>query len=207
MAIYPRFVNVNMFTWSLLLEDAEKVQKLAEELGLVPNQSTPPPIHCSKPMKVTKHPDQAKHGWVRSCAKKSHKARQMGCNKTVNPTTNTCFENHKLPIHYCLATMFAFVWKMPVNQLPLHLQNWEDNRTISSTTVSDHYSFCCEVCELITSHVEGQLGDSGLTIECDETFLTRRKYNRGRYTHSHRIVLKRMTRNTTSTVLRTATSI
>ena len=42
---------------------------------------------------------------------------------------------------------------------------------------------------MIASHIEGQLGGPGLTIECDETFLTRRKYNRGRYTHSHTIVL------------------
>ena len=109
MPVHPKLVNVNMFTWGLLLEDAEKAQKFAEELGLVPNQSTPPPIHCGKPMKVTKRPDQAKLGWVWSCAKKSHKATQIGCNKTVNPATNTCFENHKLLIHYCLAIMFAFV--------------------------------------------------------------------------------------------------
>ena len=194
MAVHPKLVNVNMFTWGLLFEDAEKAQKLAEELGLVPNQSTPPPIHCGKPMKVTKCPDQAKLGWVWSCAKKSHKARQIGCkkkgyNKTVNPATNTWFKNHKLPIHYCLAIVFAFVWKISVNQLPLYLQNWEDNRTISGTTVSDHYSFCREICEVIASHIEGQLGGPDLTIECDETFLTCRKYNRGRYTHSHSIVL------------------
>ena len=42
---------------------------------------------------------------------------------------------------------------------------------------------------MIASHVEGQLRGPGLTIECGETFLTRRKYNRGRYTHSHSIVL------------------
>ena len=127
MAIHSKLVNVNMFTWDLLLEDAEKAQKLTEELDLVPNQSNTPPIHCSKSMKVTKRPDQAKLGWIWSCANKSHKARQMRYNKTVNPATNTCFENHKLPIHYCLSTMFTFVWKMPVNQLLLHLQNWEDN--------------------------------------------------------------------------------
>ena len=104
MPVHPKLVNVNMFTWDLLLEDAEKAQKLAEELDLVPNQSTPPPIHCGKPMKVTKRPDQAKVEWAWSCARKSHKVRQMGCkerecNKTINLATNTCFENHKLPIH------------------------------------------------------------------------------------------------------------
>ena len=145
-------------------------------------------------MKVTKHPDQAKLGWVWSCAKKSHKARQTGCknrrcNKAVNPATNTRFENYKLPVHYCFAIMFAFLWKIPVNQLLLHLQNWEDNRITSSTTVSDHYSFCREICKVITSHVEGQLEGPGLTIECDETFLTSCKYSRDRYTHSHSIVL------------------
>jgi hypothetical protein len=196
MVVHPKLVNVNvnMFTWGLLLKDVEETQKLAEELGLVPNQSTPPPMHCGKPMKVTKRPNEAKLGWVWSCAKKSHKARQKGCKKkrcntTVNPATNTWFENHKLPMHHSLAIMFAFVWKIPVNQLLLHLQNWEADRTTSSTTVSDHYFFCREVCEVIASHVEGQLGGPGLTIECDETFLTRRKYNRGRYTHSHTIVL------------------
>ena len=115
-------------------------------------------------------------------------SKKRGCNKTVNPATNTWFENHKLPIHYYLATLFAFVWKIPVNQCLLHLQNREDNQTISSTTVTDHYSFCREICEVIASQVEGQLGGPGLTIQCDEIFLTRRKYNRDRYTHSHSIV-------------------
>jgi hypothetical protein len=56
MTIHPKLVNVNMFTWGLLLQSAEEVQKLAEELGLVPNQSTPPPVHCGKAMRVTKRP-------------------------------------------------------------------------------------------------------------------------------------------------------
>jgi transposase len=189
MAVHSKLVNINMFIWELLLKNAEEAQKLAEELGLVPHQSTPPPIHCGKPMKVTKRPGRFKLGWIWPCAKKAHKVGQKGCNKTVNLANNTWFQNHKLPMHYCLAIMFAFVWKIPVNQLLVHLQNWDAERTISSTTVSDHYSFCREICEVIASHVEGQLGGPGLTIECDETFLTRRKYNRGRYTVSHTIVL------------------
>ena len=86
-----------MFTWGLLLKNVEEAQKLAEELGLVPHQSTPPPTHCGKPMKVTKCTGRYKLGWVWSCAKKAHKAGQQGCNKTVNPASNTWFENHKLP--------------------------------------------------------------------------------------------------------------
>ena len=138
MPVHPKLVNVNMFTWGLLLKDPEEAQKLAEELGLSPNQSTPSPIHCGRPMEITKRPGQAKLGWIWSCAKKSHKAGQKGCNKTVHPATNTWFENHKLPMHHCLAIMFAFVWKIPVSQLLSHLQNWEADHTTSSTTVSDH---------------------------------------------------------------------
>jgi hypothetical protein len=158
MTVHPQLANINMFTWGLLLQNAEEAQKLAEELGLVPNKSTPPPIHCSRPMKVTKGPGQAKLGWVWSCTEKSRKAgqvgrRKKGCNKTINPANITWFENHKLPIHRCLAIMFAFVWKIPVKQLLVHLQNWEADHTISSTTVSDHYSFCREICEVIASEL------------------------------------------------------
>ena len=73
------------------------------------------------------------------------------------------------------------------NQLLIHLQNWENNWTISSTTVSDHYSFCREICEVIASHAEEQPGGRGLGIQHDEAFLIRRERNRGHHMHSHNI--------------------
>ena len=88
MAVHPKLVNVNMFTWGLLVKDAEEAQKFAEELGLIPSQSTPPPIHCGKSMKVTKRPKQAKLGWIWSCAKKSHRSGKKGWSGTIGNTFN-----------------------------------------------------------------------------------------------------------------------
>ena len=56
-------------------------------------------------------------------------------------------------------------------------------------TIADYFSYCREVCEVIASYHYKKLGGLGKTISVDETFLTRRKYNRGRITETSTIVV------------------
>ncbi|GIX97950.1 DDE_Tnp_IS1595 domain-containing protein [Caerostris darwini] len=65
--------------------------------------------------------------------------------------------------------------------------NWRQIRnepTISSESVGDFYSYFREIAEVFASHHSKQLGGPDKTILLDETFLTKRKYNRGRITES-----------------------
>ena len=53
----------------------------------------------------------------------------------------------------------------------------------------DYYSYCREVCEVVASHRNNCLGGEGKTVQIDETFLTKRKYHRGRLTEQMSIVV------------------
>lgn len=57
-------------------------------------------------------------------------------------------------------------------------------KKISNKTVIEFLFFCREVCEVYASHNYNQLGGKFKTIEADECFLSKRKYNRGRITSS-----------------------
>lgn len=46
-------------------------------------------------------------------------------------------------------------------------------------TVVDYYNYLREVCSVVQSHDDGLIGGLNKTVQIDETFLTRRKYNRG----------------------------
>ena len=60
---------------------------------------------------------------------------------------------------------------------------------IGKQTITDWYSMCREVCEIVSSHHSKQLGGAGAHVEMDETFLTTRKYNRGRRTKEMTITI------------------
>lgn len=86
----------------------------------------------------------------------------------------------------------AFVTKMRVNDLYAHLLCWRKHNNadyLSKSTVIDYYSYCREVAEVITSHQDTLLGGAGKTVQVDETFLTTRKYHRGRFKEQMTIIV------------------
>jgi len=75
--------------------------------------------------------------------------------------------------------------KLPVTLTHEHLNERRKQlgkKSISEHTVVDYYYLCREVAEVIASNQPNLLGGEGKTIELDETFITKRKYNRGRVT-------------------------
>ena len=56
-------------------------------------------------------------------------------------------------------------------------------------TITDYFSYCREVCEVVASHYSKKLWGLRKTISVDETFLTRRKYNSGRVSESSTVVV------------------
>ncbi|KAL7294055.1 hypothetical protein TKK_0012093 [Trichogramma kaykai] len=74
----------------------------------------------------------------------------------------------------------------------MHLQAWRNNRDglkLSTSTVVDYYSYCREIAEVIASHSDILLGGRDKTVQVDETFLTNRKYHRGRMTEQMTITV------------------
>ena len=70
-----------------------------------------------------------------------------------------------------------FLW---LNRIP-----WSSAREAaqcSQKTAVDAYSMAREICEVIMSHevTSRRFGGSGIEVEVDECFLTRRKYHKGR---------------------------
>jgi sugar phosphate permease len=100
-----------------------------------------------------------------------------------NPVNKTFFENAHLAVREILAVVFAFVLDMPIMCLFKHLNFWRRSQGLSDMSIRslvDYYSFCREVCEVYASNHSKKLGGVGKTIELDETFITKRKYHRGR---------------------------
>lgn len=61
--------------------------------------------------------------------------------------------------------------------------------SLSWNTVVDYFSYCREIAEVIASHSPVTLGGKNKTVQIDETFLTKRKYNRGRLTQQMTITV------------------
>ncbi|GIY47230.1 hypothetical protein CEXT_21851 [Caerostris extrusa] len=77
--------------------------------------------------------------------------------------------------------------KMPSRKLGFRYVCSERSKKKNVTereSVGDYYSYFREIAEVFASHHSKQLGGPGKTILLDETFLTKRKYNRGRITAS-----------------------
>jgi hypothetical protein len=104
------------------------------------------------------------------------------CNRTINPAQNTWFHHSNLPVQFILFITLAFIWKLPVTLVLKHLRMLDPSRQISNQTVVDWFSLCREVAEVVVSHSTAQTSGPGCTVELDETFLTKRKYNRGHIT-------------------------
>lgn len=109
------------------------------------------------------------------------------CRKMQNPCAGTFFDGNccHIKINDVLAIILCFVSKMPVTWTYQQLSERRQENgecELSCGTINDYYSYCREVAEVISSHSDIILGGEGKTVQIDETFLTKRKYNRGRVT-------------------------
>jgi hypothetical protein len=177
-----------IFTLYKIIINPIIAQEFAENVGLIPKKEPCPccPI-CNGKTSVV-NCSQTKFGWIWKCKKRWKSKEKGGCNGSVNPSKNSFFENTNLPINYQLAILLCFHWKIGLNFLLKHL-SLMDLRQISKQTVCDYYSYCREICDVIASNSQILLGGPNLSVEADETFLTKRKYNRGRITSTHTMTI------------------
>ena len=120
------------------------------------------------------------------------KKNSVQCKTVVDPLANTFFEGTRIPFRDILAIIFCFVLKLPISFCLNRICYWRQSRNereMHPQSTTDYFSFCREVCEVIASHDSRKLGGLGKTISVDETFLTCRKYHRGKVTESNTVIV------------------
>ncbi|GFY60517.1 uncharacterized protein TNIN_238921 [Trichonephila inaurata madagascariensis] len=177
--MHPLLENINLFDISSLTD--ENVKDILTEARVLPEKTSTPmcPI-CGNETSANRDSSR-KLGWMWICKKKY----QLKCSGKVNPTSNTFFENVRIHILDVFVLIVCFVIKLQISLVLDQLNMFRKRRgqqEMSWATIVDFYARLREVTEIIGSHHDKLLGGPGKTILLDETFLTKRKYNKGRKT-------------------------
>lgn len=193
--LHPKLANFSIFySFHDILSTNETTQTFLQELKLIPSPTSIPPNCCGLPMKTEKL-SASKLGWIWRCSTKATKKKGIKfCRKSINPTENTFFEGTKCKINLqdIVAILICFVLQMKVTEVIEHLRSWRHQRgdkELSCGTVVDYYSYYREIAEIISSHHVKPFGGEDKTVQIDETFLTKRKYHRGRLTEQMSIIV------------------
>lgn len=118
--LHPKLNNFSIFSsFGDLVSTNEKSITFFEEIGLIPNKNSTPPLCCNILMKVEKN-NSCKFNWRWRCAKKTSKKKgDKNCYNTINPSIGTFFHGPhcRLEIREVLAIIISFVIKIPVNMV------------------------------------------------------------------------------------------
>ena len=98
------------------------------------------------------------------------------CEWSMSETKGTFLQQARIPAWKIVLFVNHFLQKMWSHDVVIH------NLGITMKTSVDWRSFCSEVTESWFDFQE-PIGGGGLEVEIDETLLTRRKYERGRFLH------------------------
>lgn len=193
--IHSKLKNFSIFnSFEKLISSNELAISFLEEIELIPSRKSTAPLCCGLPMLVE---DSRIHklNWVWRCSSKGSKKKgSKSCRKQINPCMGTFFEGTacRIEVRDVLAVVICFAIQIQVNDAFENLVQWRRDRgdfELSKTTITDYYSYCREVAEVIASHSNLTLGGEGKTVQIDETFLTKRKYHRGRITEQMTITV------------------
>lgn len=191
--LHPKLKNFSIFnSFHEILSTNEAAQNFLEELKVIPSRTSVPPNCCDLTMKVEKL-SGSKLGWIWRCSTKATKKKGAKCcRKSINPAENTFFEGTMCRISLQDIVVICFILQMKVTEVIENLRSWRHQRgdeELSYENVVDYFSCCREIAEIISSHHVGAFGGKGKTVQIDETFLTKRKYHRGRVTEQMSIVV------------------
>ncbi|XP_023233574.1 uncharacterized protein LOC111633267 isoform X2 [Centruroides sculpturatus] len=190
------FEDLTCFTFSQYFPTEDAAQKFCHLVGMVPHPDLsgfiPPCPQCGGAME--KKLDQSeKFGYIYRCVKlkeKEKKRRRTGgfvwrakCTGGLSSTQNTFFEGSKLSAKKVLMLIYAWIIEQPVTLAARECG-------VAIQTAVDWFNFCREVAEVFVSQQQDiKIGGEGLHVEIDETFTRRRKYNRGRVTKGHQLII------------------
>lgn len=185
--MHPSLMQFSSHTKMDILQSEDVCKSFLEYYRIIPRRSDPCPKceRCNSPTLSLSHPGY-KIGWIWRCSKRKDKTNR--CTASINPLKNTFFENVKILFQDVVSLIFFFVDKHPVMKSCEDISNWrlkQNLKKLSNKTACDFFSLFREVAEIISSHSSSQFGGPDKTIELDETFLSKRKYNRGMHIFVH----------------------
>jgi hypothetical protein len=156
--------NFNIFTFAALIKTEDEAKDAAYELELLPTAALCP--QCPRVMSEERRPDY-KLGFRWRC-------RRRTCNGPIkSPLENTFFSRSQLSFLKIFRLIVCWYFRISVTQAILHCE--VDNRT-----AVDFYKLCREICRVVHTHDEVQIGGPGDVVEVDESHLFTPKHHRGR---------------------------
>ncbi|XP_017470768.1 PREDICTED: uncharacterized protein LOC108362347 [Rhagoletis zephyria] len=184
--VHPKLESISVFSMMEICGDNASAMAFLEESALVPSKKSIPPKCCGISMRV-ENDVRRKLGWMWRCGSSVTKGKTSNCRKILNPSDGSFFDGKfcHISIADALAILFCFVMDVKIifalKHLNAYRQRKGDATSLSTGTITDYYSHCREITEIISSHTDLDLGNLGKIVLFDETFLAKRKYNRGRF--------------------------
>lgn len=164
------FNGLTIVNFQTRINDDQTVLKIFETLGLVPRKPSGSPgdpscPRCSSPL-VSETRTDSVLGWRFRCSLRS-------CRKVVAAAQNTWLSRAHLSPFNVLLLSFFFVSDIAFKIILEHTG-------LAKQTITDWYRFMMEVCDKMVDTQTTQIGGYGCTVQLDETYLYKKKYNRGR---------------------------
>lgn len=104
------------------------------------------------------------------------------CKSKISVATNSIFEKEKLSSVKIILLMYFFVHDFKYSDIKRECMDMDDTK-ISSSTISKWFKLfrkCCSFHITVKHSAEGKIGGLNKIVEVDETWISERKYNRGR---------------------------
>ena len=184
--LHPLLQNLNLSTFEQIISSEEDAIQLFRDFGLLPPNEWTPMCDCGHKMSKT-NDKKRKLGYIWRC--------WTGCQKkTISPTQTTFFERTKLTFREVLLLLLIFVRRDKAQYVSLDDMNdrrrLQGLKTMSNNTFIQYQNAFRSICETVACNdFYTVIGGKNMTIEMDETYTTRRKYNRGRVTDNMKLTI------------------
>ena len=165
---FKYFINtrMNVFELGAKTENEELALIFAGELGLA-NLDNRLCVKCNAKMTIEVKYSQAHRVKRWRCINRN-------CRASTSLLTGTIFAGMRIPISTMMRLLYFFSMDWKVVDALLHC-------AVSSKTAVLWYKIFRRVCYAYQMSISGfKIGGTGMTVEMDETYVCKRKYNRGR---------------------------
>lgn len=156
--------HFNIFSFNECINSEEAAIQAAYDLNLIP-KIVDCPLCGFRMLKERKASYKLGFRWI--CHRRI-------CRKyRISPLKNTFFEATHLPFRTTFKLIVCWFFRLQVSLAAIMCD-------VSRNTAVDFYNFCREVCRVVDTHDQVQIGGPGDVVEVDESHLFTPKFHRGR---------------------------